>query len=102
MLDHEFLRAPHRSKALRAGFGAVYAFALGRHHESLAGAGMVLKVGKVGPNSNARFQSQHYGFSARSTLARSLVGYPIVWPWLGISHLDAHDVKPWMLANLDL
>ena len=34
----------------------------------------VLKVGKVGPNSQARYTSQHYNpKSARSTLAKSLL-----------------------------
>jgi len=36
-----------------------------------------LKVGKVGPNSNARYTSQHYLVgSAPSTLAASLVASP--------------------------
>ena len=39
--------------------------------------------------------------SAGSTLAKSLVGHPVLWPWLGISQLDASNVKPWMLAHLD-
>jgi len=62
---------------------------------------MVLKVGKVGPNSDARFRSQHYTTSGRSTLARSLLAHRILWPWLGISQLDEATVKPWMLSNLD-
>jgi hypothetical protein len=62
---------------------------------------MVLKVGKVGPNSNARFRSQHYTTSRRPTLAKSLLAHPIVWAWLGITQLDEASVKPWMLSNLD-
>jgi hypothetical protein len=100
-LQHELLSAPHRPRALPPGFGAVYAFALARETTSPAGAGMVLKVGRVSPTGNARFQSQHYGFSAPSTLAKSLVGHPIIWPWLGIDRLDIFNVKEWMLANLD-
>jgi hypothetical protein len=98
----ELLPAPHRPKALNSGHGAVYIFALADHSTSQAGAGRVLKVGRVGPNSNARFQSQHYApASARSNLANSLIKYPALWPWLGIDLLDQGNVKDWMLANLD-
>lgn len=100
-LHGELLPAPHRQTGLRSGFGAVYAFALSTRTTSAAGAGMVLKVGKVGPNSDARFRSQHYTLSARSTLAKSLLTHRILWPWLGISQLDEATVKPWMLSNLD-
>lgn len=62
---------------------------------------MVLKVGRVGPNSDARFRSQHYTTSAGSTLAKSLLAHQIVWPWLGIEDLATDTVKGWMLANLD-
>jgi hypothetical protein len=62
---------------------------------------MVLKVGRVGPKSDARFYSQHYTLSAGSTLAKSLITHAVVWPWLGIGSLDAATIKPWMLANLD-
>jgi hypothetical protein len=62
---------------------------------------MVLKVGKVGPNSDAQFRSQLYTTSGRSTLAKSLLAHPIVWPWLGITQLDEASVKPWMLSSLD-
>jgi hypothetical protein len=100
-LKPEYLPAPHRQTGLRPGYGAVYAFALSAHSTSTAGAGMVLKVGKVGPKSDARFRSQHYTTSAGSSLAKSLLGYRILWPWLGISQLDQSTAKPWMLANLD-
>lgn len=100
-LRGEVIRAPHRQKGLAAGFGAVYAFALSSASSAPAGAGAVLKVGKAGPNSDARFRSQHYTLSAGSTLAKSLLGHPVLWPWLGIASLDAGTVKEWMLTNLD-
>lgn len=101
-LDAEHLPAPHAPRALRPNHGAVYVFALADHHVAEAGAGRILKVGRVGPNSNARFQSQHYSAtSARSSLARSLIGYPALWPWLGIDNLDASTVREWMLSNLN-
>jgi hypothetical protein len=98
-------RIPARSpqaEALRPRHGAVYIFALADGNTSLAGPGRVLKVGRVGPNSNARFQSQHYApGSARSNLANSLIQYPVLWPWLGIVHLDVSNVREWMLSHLD-
>jgi hypothetical protein len=101
-LHTEYLPAPHQPKPLRPGHGAVYVFALADHDTSEAGAGRVLKVGRVGPYSNARFQSQHYSpTSARSTLANSLITYQLLWPWLGIDHLDVSTVRAWMLAHLD-
>lgn len=63
----EWLPAPHRPPSrLPIGKMAVYAF---------WGDGCWLKIGKVGPQSNARYTSQHYSpSSAQSTLAGSLVG----------------------------
>ena len=61
----EFLDAPHRPPTrLPKGYMAVYGFWY---------AGTWLKIGKVGPKSNARYTSQHYiAGSAGSTLAGSL------------------------------
>lgn len=98
----EVLPAPHRPSALRPGFGAVYIFALNANARCEAGPGRVLKVGRVGPNSGPRFQSQHYSpNSAKSTLAGSLIRYPVLWSWLGIADLDASSVRDWMRMNLD-
>lgn len=99
----EILAAPHHHPHLPEGFGAVYVFALGHDYGqgTPAGAGAVLKVGRVGPASGARFSYQHYGPSARSTLAKSLVRYRIMWPWLGIDTIDDSSVKSWMLSHLD-
>jgi hypothetical protein len=101
-LRAEILPAPHRPGPLPSGHGAVYLFVLADHHASPAGAGRVLKVGRVGSHSNARFQSQHYSpGSAQSSLAKSLINYPALWSWLGIDHLDQSTVRSWMLSNLD-
>jgi hypothetical protein len=100
-LAAEVLPAPHAPKALRPGHGVVYIFALAGHSTSQAGVGRILKVGRVGPNSNARFQSQHDSpSSARSNLANSILGFPELWPWLGIDVLDQSTVRDWMLGNL--
>jgi hypothetical protein len=65
----EYLDAPHRPPAhLPAGKMAVYCF---------WGDSTWLKIGKVGPKSNARYASQHYNpDSAQSTLAGSLRSDP--------------------------
>jgi hypothetical protein len=99
----EVLAAPHRPpSSLPAGFGAVYAFALRSSSTVPAGGGRVLKVGKAGPNSVARFRSQHYSpGSAGSTLSGSIIKYPIPWPWLGITAEDAASIRPWMTSSLD-
>lgn len=63
-LDLQYLAAPHDPpRKLPGGKMAVYGF---------WGDGEWLKVGKVGPTSNARYTSQHYTGSAISTLAGSL------------------------------
>lgn len=101
-LDTEDLPATHIPKALRPGHGAVYVFALSDASASEAGPGRVLKVGRVGPSSNARFQSQHYSpTSSRSNLANSILGYPALWSWLGIVHVDQSMIRNWMLTHLD-
>lgn len=65
---HELLLAPHkRPSSLPRGLQAVYAFLLDEG---------CLKVGKAGPKTQARFTSQHSGFNAPSTLARSILSNP--------------------------
>ena len=67
-----------------------------------AGPGRVLKVGKVGANSIARFCSQHYlPRSAGSNLAKSLLAAQVLWPYLGIEHLEETGVKAWMCQHLE-
>ena len=104
VLRAETLRAPHKPPALPPGHGAVYVFALSDAYGGAtpAGSKTVLKVGRVGPQSAPRFTYQHYNpAAAGSTLAGSLLAYPVLWPWLGITRLTAADVKNWMRANLD-
>lgn len=102
-LRHELSLAPHvPPRSLPS--AAVYVFTLSAEYgrTCLAGANRTLKVGKVGPNSAARFCSQHYlPNSAGSNLARSLLVERVLWPYLGIDHLDESGVRSWMLANLD-
>ena len=56
---------PHISKSLRPGTMGIYMFFFN---------GEFLKIGKAGPNSNARFTSQHYlPFSSQSNLSKSIL-----------------------------
>ena len=87
----ESLLAPHRSPTrLPPGKMAVYLF---DHH------GRVLKIGKAGPNSNARYTSQHYSpRAAQSTLAASLLKHGAE---IGIRNLTDSTVRDWIKANTD-
>ena len=101
LLRHEHLPAPHRPRGLPVGFAAVYVFTLSpQWRPEAAGAGRVLKVGRVGPNSAARFQSQHYSqASSRSNLANTLLTARVLWPYLGIDQLDVATVAEWIKQN---
>jgi hypothetical protein len=85
----EYLNAPHRPPGrLPVGMMAVYGF---------WGDGVWLKIGKVGPNSHARYTTQHYrAGSARSTLAGSLVADPRMRTVAGLDPVKAGD---WIKAN---
>jgi hypothetical protein len=62
----------------------------------------VLKVGKVGPKSNARFQSQHYNpGSSNSNLAKALLASRGLWLYLGITALDESTVASWIKNHFD-
>jgi hypothetical protein len=84
----EYLVAPHRPPTrLPSGKMAVYGF---------WGDGCWLKVGKVGPKSNARYTSQHYKVgSTKSTLAGSLVKHPHM---LTVPGFDPNAVGVWIKA----
>lgn len=101
---HRRAAAPHAATPLPTGQCAVYVFSLSASQGSRCPAGphRVLKVGKVGPNSNPRFQSQHYNpRSAQSTLAGSLVKARILWPYLGITGLTEATVGDWIKTHTD-
>jgi hypothetical protein len=73
----ERLPAPHVRPRLPPGEAAVYAFVVSSAYGRAApcSAGTVLKVGKAGPKSEARFRNMHYltGSRENSTLAKSLL-----------------------------
>jgi hypothetical protein len=64
----EVLHAPHQPKGLPAGKQAIYCFAV---------PGRYLKIGVAGPNSGARYRSQHYKAGrSLSSLAWSILQHP--------------------------
>lgn len=87
----ETLNSPHRPpNRLPAGKMAVYVFRYGE---------IALKVGKAGPNSAARFTSQHYNAnSAPSTLAASLLKNGAE---IGVSGLTVETAGDWIKKNTD-
>lgn len=96
--------APHRQRGLPLGKCAVYVFSLSQRLATtpLFEAGKVLKVGMAGPNSDARFRSQHYKPGrALSTLAGRLVSRRDLWPDLGIANITDATVGDWIKANTD-
>jgi len=79
-------------------------FSLSAKHGALCpdGPHRVLKVGKAGPRSNARFQSQHYGSRrAPSTLAGRLATTPEAWAFLGVGVQDLGDLGRWIREHTD-
>jgi len=100
---HEQLKAPVDLKTLRLprGMGAVYVFSLSEQAQAPAGPNRVLKVGRVGPKSLARFRYQHYKpGSAQSTLAGSIKLSRILWEYIGVP-LNTEDFGAWLIANTD-
>jgi hypothetical protein len=90
-LSVEALPAPHKPpSSLPKGKAAVYVFIWN---------GVCLKVGKVGPKSQARFTSQHYSpASSNSNLAKSLV---IGQGKLGLSGITEANIGSWIKGNVD-
>jgi len=103
-IDYEPQPCPHKLHKLPTGKCAVYVFSLAESAGKLcpAGPNRVLKVGKAGPRSNARFQYQHYSpGSASSTLSGQILNSRILWTYLGISQLEYPDVGRWIRENTD-
>jgi hypothetical protein len=86
----EVLDKPHKPSGLPTGKMAVYCFFLN---------GQALKVGLAGPNSDARYRSQHYNpNSADSNLAKSILAYPSK---IGIAPLHTNFVGIWIKEHTD-
>jgi hypothetical protein len=101
---HEAKKGPHEPNSLPPGMCAVYVFSLTKVYGDIhpAGAHCVLKVGMVGPNSNARFQSHHYDPGrAKSTLAGKILFSPEQWSYLGIIEMCKGRIANWIKQNTD-
>lgn len=87
----EMLPAPHTPPTrLPPGKMAVYVFCKGDS---------VLKIGKAGPRSQARYTSQHYNpGSAKSTLAASVLADPEA---PGADAVDESNVGQWIKTHTD-
>lgn len=90
-ITFEIAVKPHQQpKELPMDKMAVYAFFCN---------GQALKVGKVGPKSNARYTSQHYNSrGAPSTLAHSILADPAKAGAIGVSELNVGD---WIKQHTD-
>ncbi len=100
-ISHDGSVAPHRASDLPRGVAAVYVFTLPTTTKAQAGPNRALKIGKAGPNSNARFRYQHYKSStAKSTLAGAIENNPILRPYIGIRDMPS-DIGTWIRQNTD-
>jgi hypothetical protein len=97
----ESLGRPHKPATLSIGWQGVYAF---RYNQ------VWLKVGRAGPNSGARWLSQHYNpRSASSNLAFSLIKYALAaqeHPDLGelravLRTTGPNSIGAWIKANTE-
>lgn len=93
-IRHELLSAPHKPPTLPKNNYVVYVFSL------QAPRNIILKVGKVGPNSNARFQSHHYAVGrAKSSLANSLITKPEILE--KYQTMISGEIDDWIKSNTD-
>lgn len=93
--------APHTPKDLPPGKSAVYVFSLRSDATVPAGANRVVKVGKVGPTSNARFRYQHYSSrTVRSTLAGAIENNALLWGFIGYPGAGT-DTGAWLRDATD-
>ncbi|MEM4213449.1 MAG: hypothetical protein QXO63_03985 [Thermoplasmatales archaeon] len=99
-IKHELWKALHNAKGLPHGYGAVYVFTLVESSKAKASPNRALKVGKAGPNSNARFKYQHYCGSAKSTLAGAIENNPLLWSYIGFPGFTV-DIGEWIRNNTD-
>jgi hypothetical protein len=100
-ISHDGSPAPHRTHDLPAGKGAVYVFTLPANANAPAGPNRALKVGKAGPNSNARFRYQHYkSGTANSTLAGAIENNPILHRYIGLRETP-DEVGAWIKQSTD-
>ena len=95
-ITHECRNCPHEAGNLPVDMQAVYVFSLPDPPYE------VLKVGKVGPKSHARFTSHHYNpYSSISNLSKSLLGDTVFWQGINIPPPDSARIGDWIRQNVD-
>jgi hypothetical protein len=95
-IRHESFQAPHQRPKLPRDCCALYVFSL------TTDGSIVLKVGKAGPKSAARFESQHYlPGSCNSNLGKSIVLNKEQWNRLGIPGVEEATIGDWLRNNTD-
>lgn len=100
-ITHELIRAPHECPDLPKETCAIYVFSLHSANSAPAGPNRVLKVGKAGPKTIARFKYQHYSAgSARSTLAGAIKNNKILWNYIGYD-ISVGNLDLWLKDNTD-
>ncbi|MCP4142694.1 MAG: hypothetical protein GY755_20835 [Chloroflexi bacterium] len=94
---YEAWPAPHKPKSLPVNKQAVYVFSMPTSTKK------VLKVGKVGSKSNARFLSQHYNpNSSKSNLSSSILKHSEMRLELGVGDdFDTLNIGSWVKENVD-
>lgn len=88
----EDMGCPHIQPKLPNGYTAIYVFVYEKGYNDYE----FLKIGKANSKTKARFTSQHYGFSAPSTLAKSLCSDNEFIA----KGINSDNVKEWMMVNL--
>jgi len=87
-IDVQDLGCPHKPQGLPKGKMAIYTFQFNE---------LFLKIGKAGPNSDARFRSQPYNpDSSQSNLAKSILNDPDMEHY----NLNAENIKDWIKNNI--
>ncbi len=95
-IRHEVITPPHNGLTLPSKNSVIYVFSLSSN------PALVLKVGKAGPKSGARFVSQHYlPGSCTSNVAKSVCVERHTWELLGISSINEETVGAWLRAYTD-
>lgn len=95
-IKHEVVIPPHQKLVLPPKMAAVYVFSLSSNPS------IVLKVGKAGAKSLARFASQHYlPLSCKSNLAKSISTERDVCRVLGIPDVDQTSAGQWLRTHTD-
>ena len=95
-IQHDLLKAPHEPRKLPDNYQAIYVFSMSSNDNR------VLKIGKSGKNTKARFLSQHYNpRSCNSNLSKSLLNDAIFWKTIRYPKPNEDQIGTWLKRNTD-